>query len=187
MSFLKKLQERIIPIKTSDSVTLLQPNEKAVHEYVPFANAYRIGILSYYQGPETLEIIVAYKKKLEALGYECEVLMYIDKKEGDASVYLPNFNASELERKSHLPYGLRTDRFATKKFDILMNLYINNCPQLLFLSWVSEARCRVAPLLEHCKHCSDLLIPIKPEEGLEGLIQQINTTLQIKPYERKPI
>jgi len=187
LSFFKKIQERIIPIKTSESTPLLQPNEKTIHEYVDFSGAYRIGIIANYSQPEIQEQVETYKKKLEGLGYECEVLLYIDKKEGDHNVYLPSFNAGELDRKFQLPHGPRTDRFALKKFDLLFNLYLNPCPQLQFISHVSEARCRVAPFLEFCKSCADVLIPVTETENLEGLIQKINSTLSIKPYERKSV
>lgn len=187
MSFLKKIQERIIPIKTSDSTTLLQPNEKTIHEYMNFPSSYRIGITAYYEGPETQQTINQYKSKLESLGYECEVLIYIDKKEGDHNVVLPSFNAADLERRSLLPHSPRTDRFALKKFDLLINLYTLNCPQLHFISYVSEAKCRVAPFLEHFKHCSDVLIPIEANESLEKIIKKINDTLKLQPYDRKSI
>jgi len=187
LSFFKKIQERIIPIQTSSNTSLFQPNENIKHEFVNFSNAYRIGIICYFSDYSSQEIISNYQKQLEKLGYDCEVLIFIDKKEREHNVYLQSFSWDDLDKKSSLPYSPRTDRFIVKRYDILLNLYLNNCPQLQFISYMSYARCRVGAYIEHFKHCSDVLIPMDNEVSIEGLIQRINTTLNIKPYERKKI
>lgn len=187
MSFFKKIQERIIPIQTSNATPLFQPNENIKHEFVNFSGTYRIGILCYFSDYSSQEIINEYKKKLEKLGYECEVLIFIDKKEKEHNIYLQSFSHDDLDKRTMLPHSPRTDRFIVKRYDLLFNLYMNDCPQLNFISYMSYARCRVSPFLEYAKHCSDLLIPIGTPETIEGLIEKINTTLNIKPYERKQI
>ncbi len=187
MSFFKKIQERIIPIQTSTAAPLLQPNEEIRHEFVNFSGAYRIGITCYFSDLAAQDTINEYKKKLEKLGYECDVLVFIDKKEKDHNVVLQSFNWEDLDKKTMLPHSPRTDRFIVKKYDLLLNLFTNNCAPLLYLSYMSYARCRVGPFLEHFKHCTDVLIPIEKEESIEGLINKINNTLNIKPYERKQI
>jgi hypothetical protein len=184
---LKKIQERIIPIQTSNATPLFQPNHTIKHEFVNFSNAYRIGIICYLSDYSAQETISNYKKQLEKLGYECDVLLFIDKKEKEHNIYLQSFNWDDLDKKTMLPHSPRTDRFIVKRFDILLNLYLHNCPQLLFISYMSYARCRVGAYLHYFKHCSDVLIPIDKEETIDGLIIKINNTLHIKPYERKQI
>lgn len=187
MSFLKKIQERIIPIQTPGSVSLFQQDEAIRHEFVDFGSAYRIGILGAYYDAESQDIIDAYKKHLDRLGYESEVLMFVNKKEKDHQVFLPNFGWDDLERKSMLPHSPRTDRVMRKRYDLLLNLYLQPCPQLFFISQMSYARCRVAPFLEAFKPIADVFIPIKPDDTLQKLIEQLNLTLTLKPYERKPV
>ena len=187
MSFFKKIQERIIPIQTSTSAILLQPSEDIRHEFVNFSGTYRIGINCYYTDLIAQETISNYKKKLEHLGYECDVLIFIDKKENDHNVILQSFNWEDLDRKTMLPHSPRTDRFIAKKYDLLLNLFFKNCPPLHYLSHMSNARCRVGPYLDHFKHCTDVLIPIGHDESLDDLIHKINNTLNLKPYERKSI
>ena len=187
MSLLKKIQERIIPIQTTNATPLFQPNDKIKHEFVNFSGTYRIGIICYFNDYTSQEIINNYKKQLEKLGYDCEVLIFIDKKEREHNVYLQSFSWDDLDKKTMLPHSPRTDRFIVKRYDLLLNLYLNNCPQLLFISYMSYARCRVGAYLEHFKHCSDVLIPADANETIEGLILKINNTLNIKPYERKQI
>ncbi len=187
MSFFKKIQERIIPIQSSNATPLFQPNDKIKHEFVNFSGTYRIGIICYFTDYASQEVISNYKKQLEKLGYECEVLMFIDKKEKEHSAYLQSFSWEDMDKKAMLPHSPRTDRFIVKRYDLLLNLYLNNCPPLLFISYMSYARCRVGAYLEHFKHCTDVLIPIDHEETIEGLIIKINNILILKPYERKQI
>jgi hypothetical protein len=187
LSLLKKIHERIIPIQTPGTAALFQPNESIRHEYVNFSGAFRIGIIAYYDGPDSQEIIDQYKEQLEKLGYECDVLFFIDKKEREPGFYLQAFNWDDLDKKTFLPHSPRTDRFIVKRFDLLFNLYLTNCPQLQFISYMSYARCRVGPYLEHLKHCTDVLIPVNDAESTDSLIQKLNNTLNLQPYERKAI
>ena len=187
MSFFKKIQERIIPIQSSNAAPLFQPNETIKHEFVNFSGAYRIGILCYLSDYDSQETISNYKKHLEKLGYECDVLLFIDNKEKERNIYLQSFNKDDLDRKNLLPHSPRTDRFIIKRYDLLFNLYLHNCPQLLYLSHMSYARCRVGAFRDYFRHCSDLLLPVNEEETIEGLIVKINDTLNITPYERKQI
>jgi hypothetical protein len=187
VSFLKKIQERIIPIQTAASVPLIQVDESIKHEFVNFSNTSRIGIICYFSDPELQDIISEYKKKLEKLGYECEVLIFIDQKEKQHNIYLQSFSWEDLDRRSMMPYSPRTDRFIKKRYDLLLNLYLHPCPQLLFISNVSHARCRVGAYLDHFKPCTDLLIPVDQQESISGLISKINNTLNLQAHERKQI
>jgi hypothetical protein len=187
LSLLKKIQERIIPIQTPGSVQLFQQSEEVRHEFVNFSGAYRIGMLCYFEDLESQDIIEKYKQRLEKLGYDCEALIFSDKKERDHTITLPSFNWEDLERRSMLPHSPRTDRFMMKRFDLLLNLYLKHCPPLQFISSMSYARCRIAPFLEHFKACADVLIPLDTNDTIDGLILKLNNTLHLKPYERKQI
>ena len=187
MSFLKKIKEHFNVNKEDERLeNVLQPNKKIKHEFVNFSNAYRIGLLGFYKNPDDLNIIAEYKKKLDSLGYESEILVYVDKAEKDPHVFVPHFDWNDLD-KNLIPNSPRPDRFVVRRFDILMNLYFENNPQLLHISNQSNARCRVAPFLNHFQHFSDVMIPLNENPTLSSLIETINTILNIKPYERKEI
>lgn len=187
MSFFKKIQERIIPIQPIHPVHSMKPATHIKHEFVDFSSAYRIGITCYFQDIASQEIINTYKSSLEKLGYECDVLLFVDKKERDNTVYLQSFNWDDLDKKTMLPHSPRTDRFIVKRYDLLLNLFLHDCPPLLYLSYMSHARCRVSLFTDYFKECTDLLIPNEEGMNVETLIQRMNKTLKIKPYERKQI
>ncbi len=194
MSFLKKLQESLRdPAKPKRTINVqkprpIVPKKKSVqHEYIDFSKAYRIGILSKFS--ETVDIqkgILNYKKELERLGFECEVLIFINQREKDPKVYLPSFNLSDLN-KEQVPDSPRTDRFMVRRFDMLLNLYFEPCDQLLYLSKESNAKCRISPYLEFLTPCSDILIPTEKPHNITLLIKNINETLKIQPYVRPEI
>lgn len=194
MSFFKKLQESLRdPAKPKSTMHVpktrpIARHKKVVsHEYVDFSKAYRIGILSKFS--ETIDFqkdIHAYKKELERLGFECEVLLFLEQKEKSPKVYLPSFNLSELS-KELMPNSPRTDRFKVRRFDILINLYFEPCDQLLHISSESNAKCRVSPYLDFLTPCSDVLIPMRESNNASELIKNINETLKIQPYVRPEI
>ncbi|MBL7765376.1 MAG: hypothetical protein JNJ58_04750 [Chitinophagaceae bacterium] len=161
--------------------------DKIRHEFVDFSTTYRIGILCYFTDFDAQDVIGNYKKKLEQFGYECDVLMYVDNKVIDPKIFLQTFSWEDLEKKTQIPHSPRTDRFIVKKYDLLFNLFFEDCPQLIHLANQSQARCRVGPFNEAVKGCSDILIPITDGNNLESLIIYINKTLNFKPYERKQI
>jgi len=193
LSFLKKLQESLRdPAKPKRSVNVQKPRQathrkKVVqHEYIDFSKAYRIGILSIFsETTDSQKKILDYKKELEKLGFECEVLLFVNQREKNPKVYLPSFNLSELN-KELTPNSPRTDRFTVRRFDILLNLYFEPCDQLLYLSKESNAKCRVSPYIEFLTPCSDVLIPTS-QYNIAELLKNINETLKIQPYVRPEI
>ncbi len=188
MSFFQKIKERLVPQSGSENATPLFHEEDQIrHEFLTFPQAYRIGILCYYTDPEQQEIVIAYRRRLEQLGYDCDVLMYHDKKERDNNIVLNIFDQNDLDRRTGMPHSPKTDRFILKKFDLLINLYTQECPPLQHISKLSQSRCRVAPFMEHFKRCSDLMILIDGEPTLKHIVELINKGLNLKPYERKPI
>ena len=165
----------------------ITPKKKVVeHEYIDFSMAYRIGILGNYSAEvDVQKNILNYKRELEKLGFECEVLVFLNQKEKDPKVYLPSFNLSDLS-KEMIPNSPRTDRFMVRKFDLLLNLYFEPVPQLLHICTHSNAKCRVSPYLDFLTKCSDILIPSERND-IELLIKNINNTLKIQPYVRPEI
>lgn len=165
----------------------ITPKKKAVqHQFVDFSKAYRIGILcQYLENADVQKSILAYKRELEKLGFECEVLVFLNKKEKDPKVYLSSFNLTDLDKELR-PNSPRTDRFMVRRFDILLNLYFEPCEQLLHISKHSNAKCRVSPYHDFITSCSDVLIP-SDSNNIDVLIKNINNTLKIQPYVRPEI
>jgi hypothetical protein len=186
VSIFKKLHNKIAPLPSTQVTSVFVPKDNIKHEFRDFASSYRIGILCYFTDYDSQEIINNYKKELERLGYECEVLLFIDKKEREANIYLPSFSWDDLD-KNMLPNSPRTDRFMVKRYDMLFNLFLHNSTQLNFIAAGSYAKCRVGVFNDQLKDCADLLIPLDGIPSIQNLIKKINELLKIQPYERKQI
>ncbi len=185
MSLLQKIKDRLFPAPdTTHAVPIYTEAHLIKREFVKFANAYRIGILGYYNGPNDQDAISNYKKKLEQLGYECEVLLFFDKKERDLQLFLPFFDTSVLNKKTGLPESSKTDLFQVKKFDLLINLFPEPIAPLMHMAQHAQARCRVAPHLPFLEEVSDIMVPVKEGQTISEIIDIINITLELKPYVR---
>jgi hypothetical protein len=185
VSLLQKIKDRLFPAPdTTNAVPVYAEAHLIKREFVKFANAYRIGILGYYNGSANQDAISNYKKKLEQLGYECDVLLFFDKKERDLQLYLPYFDTTILNKKTGIPESSKTDLFQVKKFDLLINLFPEPIPALMYMAQHAQARCRVAPHLPFLEEVSDIMVPVKEGQALSDIIDIINNTLELKPYVR---
>ncbi len=165
-----------------------QPVKKKVqHEFIDFSTAYRIGILGIYtETNQVQQKILAYQKELEKLGFECEVLLFVNEKEKNTNVFFPSFNLTELNKEG-MPNSPRTDRFVVRRFDLLLNLFFEPCKQLIHITAESNAKCRVSPYIDFLTDSSDILIPTDSHNDIQLLIKNINETLKLQPYVRPQI
>lgn len=182
MSIFKKIQEKLNPVIPVSNPTTIHKPADVVHEFCNFEMAYRIGLLSVHT---EYDLIASYKSQLEKLGYECDVLIYIDNDEQNPSFVLPTYNYDDLDKRTMLPHSPRTDRFILKRFDMLINLYFQPYPQLVHISNMSWAKCRVGPFLHGIQDYVDLMVPVENNATIEDLIASVNTILKLKPHERK--
>lgn len=188
MSLFQKIKDLLVPQPSTENATaLFVEKEQIKHEFINFPMSFRIGILCYFTDYDSQKIIGDYKKHLENLGYECEVLMFIDKKERENNIYLQFFDHNDLDKKTNLPHSPRTDRFIMKRYDMLINLYTEPSKELLHITKSSQAKCRVAPYIDFFKDYSDVMILSDDDLSLDSIIIHINKSLNLKPYERKQI
>jgi hypothetical protein len=151
-----------------------------------FKDAFRIGILCQWDTQANHDAIQNYKKELDNLGYETEVLMFVNDKEMPRTVFLPNFTLKDID-KNNKPYNPRIDRFLKKKFDMLLNLYTQDHIHLAYVAQHSVAKCRVAAYQDHLIANADLFVHVQDAANLTELINKINEILQKQAYERKHI
>lgn len=187
MSFFNKIKEKLFPVKKNAGEDIFNMGDEVVRPFTNFSKAYRIGILTEYIDHESQDEIYNYKNKLEQLGYECDVLMYLPLASRELNILLPYFDQNELDKKTSLPNSPKTDRFRVKKFDLLFNYYFSDNKALLYISQSSMAKCRVGPNIPHVKKVSDILLPYDKQTTIASLIINTNKSLELKPYVRKQV
>lgn len=182
VSFIQKIKEKLNPVIPVNIPTTVHLPADVKHEFCNFESAYRIGLLSVHTEYDS---VAEYKKKLENLGYECDVLIFIDSQENIPAYVLPTYSYEDLDKRTLLPHSPRTDRFILKRFDMLINLYFKPSPQLVHISNMSWAKCRIGPYVDVIKDYVDLMVPIDQVNNVDDLIETMNIILKLKPYERK--
>jgi hypothetical protein len=184
MSWIKKIKEFISPpAKQGMPLWHTKPHE-IERELNFFKDTFRIGILALHTNQADHDLILQYKKELENLGYEAEVLLFVDQKEMPRYVYLPTVSWPDLN-KQRIPYSPRTDRYCKKRFDLLFNLFFEDSGPLLYLASKSLAKCRIGAYRPHLKEASDVFVYSEEENDLAKLIKAIDNTLQKQKYAHK--
>jgi hypothetical protein len=149
-----------------------------------FKDTFRVGMLVNYTNLAVHDEVMQYKKELDTLGYETEVLMYIDAKEVPRNIFLPSITQTDINKQG-FPYSPRTDRFVKKKFDMLFNLFFDDNEPLKYLAKTSVAKCRVGAYREYLKDTTDLFVYTDEQDNLTTLIHNINEVLKKQAYDRK--
>lgn len=181
-SFLKKIQEKLIPISANTPAQAVAQTPSVKRDFINFETSYRIGLLCIHTDEK---VVLEYKKKLEKFGFECDVLMYVDSPTKMHGFDLPTYDFEDLDKKSLLPNSPRTDRFSMKRFDLLINLYFTPYPQLVHISHMSHAKCRIGPYMDTIKDFVDVMIPMDNITSISAFIESMNAILKLKPHERK--
>jgi hypothetical protein len=186
MNIFQRIKEIFAPPAKGGQPLWEDKTDDLVREMKYFKDTFRIGILCMYDTQANHDIILKYKKDLDILGYETEVLMFVNDKEMPRMCFLPNFTLKDVDKKNQ-PYNPRIDRFVKKKFDMLFNLYFEPHPYLTNIATRSVAKCRFGAYRNNLKNDSDVFVYTNAEDSIPLLIEQLNETLQKQAYARKHI
>jgi hypothetical protein len=186
MQWIQKIKELFSPPPIQGQPLWETETSNVKRELIFFKDTFRVGLLCYYTTTADHDAVMKYKKELDNLGYETEVLMFVDLKEMPRDIYLPTFSIKDLN-KQMVPYNPRTDRFVKKKFDMLFNLFFQDSEPLKYIAQNSVAKCRIGAYRAHLKSVTDLFVYTEAEDNLLQLINKINETLEKQAYVRKNV
>jgi hypothetical protein len=181
LGFFKKILDAVSPPAKQGQPLWTDKADSLQRELQFFGNTFRVGMLAEFTTPAMHDEVMKYKKELDQLGYETEVLMYDNSKERNRNIYLPCINLLDLNKQG-VPYTPRTDRFVKKKFDMLFNLYFSDNLPLQYLSKTSVAKCRYGAYRPHLMDTTDVFVYTEPSDDLQALITQINEVLKKQKY-----
>lgn len=155
------------------------------HQSVSLASAKTIGIVYDATDEKDYEVVTQYLRFLRSQQKEVKTLGYVDSK------HLPQNQFAKLGvdffTNRHLNWCLipthpLVKNFINEKFDILINLSVNNCFPLQYISAVSQAKFRVGRYISHHVLYYDLMINIEQEQSLKEFIKQVDHYLSlVKP------
>jgi hypothetical protein len=186
VNWLQAIKEKFNPPAKGGQPLWAEKGETVERELQFFKDTFRVGILTHFTTIEDHDEIMRYKKELDNLGYETEVLMFVNAKENPRNIFVPVINLTDLN-KQQLPYSPRTDRYVKKKFDMLFNLFFEDSEPLKYLAKQSIAKCRYGAFRPHLMDVTDVFVYTEPEDDLKALIKYLNETLQKQKYAKREL
>lgn len=152
-------------------------------DFKSFDDAQLIGIIFNATNEQNIETVRAYAKQLKQWNKDVHVLAFIDKSKVEelANKYPEIIFISKNEVNWYLkPKKFSTSRFIKNNYDILLNLYIDECIPLQYVSAFSDAKFRVGCFQKNNLYCNDFLIDLKEDNNLPTLLDQIDNYLNKK-------
>lgn len=151
-------------------------NVDKLREFIKFPEAKTIGIIYNATIPQNIDQIHSFARKLEGKGKKVELLGFINLKKPEEIVekYKDyDFIVKEDVSWYFKPKKFSSSRFIKNKYDILLNLYIQECLPLQYMSAFSDAKFRVGHYQKNNLDCNDFHINLKGKGDVKELIHQI--------------
>ncbi len=129
------------------------------HKILSFQQAKHIGILFDGTDESHIPTINQYVELLEKGGKNVSLLCFIDAVRAMESLAFPTFSRKETNWYFQ-PTSHEALTFVDKKFDVLINAFLQESLVLEYISTFSKAQFRVGPYLKDKQHCFDFMINI---------------------------
>lgn len=143
------------------------------HQTTNFEKAKRIGILFDGSKPENFPIIKNYLKTLRNKQKTVVVIGFISKDVNHE--FIPfNFYSEKDVNWIFIPRHPILVEFLDTPYDLLINLYTEECLSLEYLSAMSKAKYRVGRYIADKTYCYDLMINLEEKKDLKDFIKQID-------------
>lgn len=133
-----------------------------------------IGIVFDATDLDTRERVMLFAKRQKEGGSKVKLLGFFNKKLDDISFSFPYFSLKDINF-FYIPKSDAVDEFIREPFDVLICLDLQVQDVILYISAASQAIFKIGPGQEHSRYF-DLLVDLKPSEGLEGYIKTIKET-----------
>ena len=149
---------------------------------VGFDEAKKIGLLYDATDEGDFEAIKAYLKGVRKEQKEVYALGYVDKKELPRSQFA-QYGIDFFTRKdlgwNMIPGNLTVNNFINEPYDIVVNLAVNSCFPLRYITAVSHARFRVGRFDKRNTYCYDLMLNTRDDIGIQELLVQVENYLRL--------
>jgi hypothetical protein len=138
--------------------------------------AKEIGIIFYAKTPDDTNVINHFASYLKEQKKKVNILAFYNSKKTAINFNFPYFNKKDINWHFE-PVSQNVNEFIQKKFDILINLVVGDCPPLEYVSALSNAHFRVGKYENNKMYCADMLIDIKGNSDINYLVEQVKRYL----------
>lgn len=139
---------------------------------VKLAEAREIGILFDASDTDRTALINAFADRLRKEKKRIVLLGYYNFPKQAINFNFPYFNRKNINWH-YEPKGVDVEEFILRRFDILINAYIDECLPLEYVSTMSRAAFRVGHYDRQKTHAYDFMIDMKGENDLQKLLEQM--------------
>jgi hypothetical protein len=178
VSGLKNLQVNLGKLKLKKELKRLNRNVKAFN----IDKASTIGIIYNATNRSDADLVKKFTQYLKEERKEVLSLGFIDSKDS-SNIVKPHLNYSYFDRsnlsKSMVPKGNEVNNFINKSFSILIDLNIDQCFPIEYISSLSNAKFKVGANSDYRDKVCDLVIDVSQNRSIEYLIIQTKHYLQM--------
>ena len=154
------------------------------HDIINLNDAKTIGIVYDSTNPEHDTVIANFAQELRDQHKEVEILGFINDKKPDSKTGVTIFNKKNLSW-TLAPQDERVDKFAGKRFDLLLGCFSSPNLPLEFITRISNARWRVGAYVETKTDCFDMMVNVGTNNDLGYLLKQTTYFLNQIKYDSK--
>jgi len=140
--------------------------------------AKEIGIIFYAKTPDDTNVINQFAAYLKEQKKKVNILAFYNSKKTALNFNFPYFNKKDINWHFE-PISPNVTDFIQKKFDILINLVISDCPPLEYVSALSNAQFRVGMYETNKIHSADMMIDLNGKNDIAYLVEQVKMYLQM--------
>ncbi len=150
-------------------------------EFINFEDARSIGIVFEATKLDDFDLIKKYVLKLKEQGKKVHAVGYFDQKITPQNISYPKtefdfFNNRELKSLSQ-PASPYIQTFISEIRDVLIDFNLFNKFPLRYIAANSYAKCKIGIDIPENKNLHDMLIALKPEDGIAEYIRQTDIYL----------
>ena len=177
--------ELIENIKNILGKFFLRHEMKSLHRNKAFINleqAKAIGIVFDATEPENFELVKKYIAYLREMKKRVKAIGYFNQKQIPPLAFSKleyDFFCSKELNWYNAPSVIYAKNFAEDEFDILIDLNLNDCFPLYYISAMSKAKFKVGKTNKQNSYVMDLMVELKPSKGMKYFLRNIDAYLFI--------
>ncbi len=147
-------------------------HHKPKRSIINFAEAKEIAIILDATDPTITKIVNQFADSLRTPYRKVSLLGFYDYPKPAINLNFPHFYKKQLNFYLE-PQGYQVEEFIDKRYDVLVNAFLNESPPLEYIAALSQARYRIGPYKANKLHCSDVMIDIKDLNDLSFYLDQV--------------
>ena len=154
---------------------------KRISKLVTLSEVNKIGVLFDAKNSQSVIVVKSFLNYLLKKNIDVDILGFIDDVKKD-SMYLStihiNYFKSEDLNMLGIPKSLKTNQFMQNKYDIIINLSLNNSFSTKYLTLMSNSKYRIGVYGDIYKFNYDLMFKLKVQ-SLDYFIEQLKYYLEL--------